>query len=66
MSYLINEIWSVDVCCICFELTKESLIVIDFANNAPFRDEVSETDGLPFENECLDEFAEVGSKEGSF
>ena len=66
MSYLINEIWSVDVCCICFELTKESLIVIDFASNAPFRDEISETAGLPFENVCLDELAEGGAKEGSF
>ena len=66
ISYLINGIWSVDVCCICFELTKESWIVMDFANNGPFRNEVSETDVLPFENECLDELAEVGSKEGSF
>ena len=66
ISYLINGICSVDVCCICFELTKESWIVMDFANNGPFRNEVSETDGLPFENECLDELAEVGSKEGSF
>ena len=63
MSYLINEIWSDDVCCICFDLTKESWIVIDFS---PFCNEVSETDGLPFENECLDVFAEVGPKEGSF
>ena len=39
---------------------------MDFANNGPFRNEVSETDGLTFENECLDELAEVGSKEGSF
>ena len=39
---------------------------MDFANNGPFRNEVSETDVLPFENECLDELAEVGSKEGSF
>ena len=39
---------------------------MDFANNGPFRNEVSETDGLPFENECLDEFAEVGAKEDSF
>ena len=39
---------------------------MDFANNGPFRNEVSETDGLSFENECLDELAEVGSKEGSF
>ena len=57
---------TVDVYCICFDLTKESWIVIDFANNAPFRNEVSETDGLPFENECLDVFADVEPKEGSF
>ena len=66
MYYLINEIWPVDVCCICFESTKDSWLIRDFANDLFFRNEVSETDGLPFENECLDEFTEVGSKEGSF
>ena len=41
-------------------------MVSDFVNDGSFCNEVSAIDELPFENECLEEFTEVGSNEGSF